>query len=270
MPSLGLALGLPYGRKAAGVAANSAEAQAFFDRLTTPPTPGGARESAYASCIDLLVSAGVFAKLDCLYLFAAVDEATAFTNLIQTPFQAGRYQSTGAADFTVDVGFSGGLAGEHITTNFNPSTAAGKYAQNSACVGIWETDGTQRNSITACVETAISAIIAGLAIYPKWSDGNSYTDINSSADFTGANAGDSTGLFMAVRSGSNTANLFRRTSAVSETTIGSSAAASTALPNGIIGHWVPGTTKAMFIGEKLDSTERASIWTAINNYLAAL
>lgn len=262
---------------AGGPAANSAEAEAFFARLSTPPTPGGAREVAYNALFVELVAAGIFAKLDCLYLFAAADEATAFTNLIQTPFQAGRYQSSGASTFTADVGFSGGSALKHITTNFNPSTASGaQYQRNSASVFTWETDATQRNSATIYIESSIGTYITGVALYPKWSSGNATTEINSSSGFSAANADNSAGLFVAVREDNNnpaastSAKLFRRTSAVSETTIGTSSATSAAMANGLIGNWVPGTTAAMGIGAELTLADRANLWTAINNYLTAL
>jgi hypothetical protein len=52
----------------------SAEAQQFFSRISNPD---GTRKALYATMIDALVTAGVWAKLDAFYMLAAADAAAA-------------------------------------------------------------------------------------------------------------------------------------------------------------------------------------------------
>ena len=58
-----------------------AEATALFARFSTDP--GTTRKDAINTCIASLKTAGVWSKLDCLYVFAAHNETDAKLNWIQ-------------------------------------------------------------------------------------------------------------------------------------------------------------------------------------------
>ena len=80
------------------LAANSAEVQQLFDRMSTPPTPGGTREGLYASFIDGLVADGVWSLLDHISLFFAADtEGDTLLNLKGGSYNASRASSSGYA-----------------------------------------------------------------------------------------------------------------------------------------------------------------------------
>jgi len=113
-------------------AGESAEFQQFLTRITAPNT---AHKNAYRTCINGLVTDGVWTKLDALYLFAAADSATARTNLKSSSYGA---TLTGSPTFTADQGFSGGSTTAYVNTNLNSSTAGGNATQNSFHFSVWD------------------------------------------------------------------------------------------------------------------------------------
>ena len=107
------------------------QASAFFARLATQPT--GTRKALYNTLIKSLVEGGVFAKLDTLHIFAAVDAATALTNLVSASYGA---TAVNSPTFTADQGYT--IANtKYLNSNFNPSTAGGNWTQNSASAFLW-------------------------------------------------------------------------------------------------------------------------------------
>lgn len=133
-------LGASFGKLGAGAGggrAYSAQARAFFSRLSVQPTD--TRKGQYNTLITSLVSAGVWAKLDALYMFAAADQATALTNLVSSSYGA---TAVNSPTFTTDQGFNGNGSTSYVNTNFNPATAGGQFSLNSAHFGIWDLTAT--------------------------------------------------------------------------------------------------------------------------------
>jgi hypothetical protein len=114
------------------VAAYCPQARALFARLATPPAP--ARAAAYDAMIRALLAAGVWSKLDALYLLAAADAATALTNLKQSSYGLTAVNSPA---FTADRGYTGNGTTQYLNPGFTPSTASGQYTQNSASIFWW-------------------------------------------------------------------------------------------------------------------------------------
>lgn len=134
-------IGLPvnYVSNGAGLAVKSAayvfantEASDLVARFSTPPT--NARKSLIDALIGDLKAAGVWTKLDALYIFAAADEQSALLNWKSTSYNLTKVSSP---VFTVDRGFQGDGVDDVLTTGFNPATAGGNFAQNSAHLGVW-------------------------------------------------------------------------------------------------------------------------------------
>jgi hypothetical protein len=255
MPQLANGLGLSRTRfSGGGVAPNSSEAQQFYDRLLTPPT--SEREALYNALIDGLVTAGVWAKLDALYLFSAADEATALTNLIQADYAASRLQSSGAAVFTADEGFSDGSTLKLITSNFNPTTAASpNLTQNDAMVGFWSYDAVQVNNWDINQMITSGVILTGIELYPKWSDGKSYYSVNDGVNGGPTNSGDSSGLFLAQRTASNARAIYHN-----DALLGSDTQASAAPVNGNIVFSCLHDTRVAIIGASLSAGERTALY----------
>ncbi len=99
----------------------SPEAAALLSRMTV--TPSTARKQLIDALIATLVGAGIWAKLDALYLLAAHDAQAARLNWI-----ADRYNLTAvnSPTFTTDRGYAGTGAAMYLDTGFNPATAASR------------------------------------------------------------------------------------------------------------------------------------------------
>jgi len=244
-------------------APNSAESQQFFNRLFTPPS--SIWETRYATFIDALVAAGVWAKLDCLYVFCCDDESAALTNLKQSNYHAGRDESSGSTTWTQNSGYSAGGAARRITSNFNPSTAIGaNFTQNDASVICWSGTAAQTSAVLFSTGTA-PAQDDKISLYPRWSSNSHTIQINDSTASTLAGyTGTSAGLWITQRTGSTAAASY-----LDNTLVRTSTATSTALVNGNISAWCAFLTRIFGIGASLDSTQRASIQSACNTLVTA-
>lgn len=275
MPALGLALGLPYGRKAASVPTNSAEAQQFFDRLFTPPTPGGAEEIRMNTFIDGLVADGVWAKLDALYLwFAGMNEGDALVNLIQSAYNTERVQPSGRATFTLGQGYSAGGATKCIASNFNPSTESGTahFQRNDASFGIL---------IYSTATIAAPAVMDGARtgggmtelyhteVWPKYNATIGYHNCNGTEESFPAADGvaDSSGFFIVQRTGANAGACYRNDMV---TPVDSTTSASTALFNSEIWYACQHSSRMAFIGGALTEAQRTAFKSRLQTLVTAI
>lgn len=235
----------------------------FVNRLFTPPTR--AREAIYDTFIRALVSSGVWTKLDCLYLFAASDEGAALTNVKQDNFRAYRDEPAGTVTWTANGGYSSGSVNKHINSGFNPTTASSpNFTRNDAMVFAWSGTTTQIN-IEIIQTGVVNQQLAGTNLYPKWSDGKPYTSINSSADFGTAHANDSSGLYLAQRTASDAAAVYRNGVSLS-----TSSAASAAIVNSSIYYMCMHTTRIGGIGRSLSAGELTALYDACAAYLTSV
>jgi hypothetical protein len=247
-----------------GAAPNSTEAQQFYDRLLTPPV--GARETLYNSLIDGLVADGVWTKLDALYIFAAADEATALTNLVQADYAAERYTTATDQTFTADDGWTGGSFLIKINSTFNPSTAVGaKYVQNSAHVSCWRASNVQedRNTIGA-VTTAGSAT----RVLPRWSDTNTYWRVNSGSDEVSANvaANGGGGFMLAQRTGAGALALYQNGSSIAT----GSTASTSPMNEEICFAACNGLVTCASIGAHMSTGEVSAFYSRLQTYLSGV
>jgi hypothetical protein len=170
-----------------GAVSGCAEATAYLARA-----PG---ETAHAADLTTLicglVSDGVWAKLDALYLLAQQTQADARLNLV-----GASYPLTGSATFTAYQGFSAFPSGG-LDTGFNPNSAPSpKYTLNSATLGGWAYD-TPETAETALIGN--DNLSGGSLLSPNFG-GLSYINVNG--DFTSGFTYPGTGLFTGDRSSS--------------------------------------------------------------------
>ncbi len=167
----------------------SAEAQQFFTRLATQPTP--ARKAAYADLINSLSYASVWTKLDGLYIQAAADAATARTNLIQSSFGT---SVVGTMTFTADQGYNGNDAtSSYLQTNFDPTVGSPNFARNSASFFAWKYNNPVDTGMLGGLQDEKTYVFAYRG------DGTFYWTANG-AGSTNAAAASNTGMFSANRS----------------------------------------------------------------------
>ena len=111
---------------------HSAEAIAYLARTVGGNEGGNATN--IATLIDGLVSDGVWAKLDCLYVLAQQNQSDALLNLIGTSYTA---TNVNGSTFTAYKGYAF-LGGQYLDTGFNAATVTSpNFTQNSASFGAW-------------------------------------------------------------------------------------------------------------------------------------
>ena len=123
-----------------------AETRQAISRM--PTRPDDARGDLLDAFVGALVDAGVWAKLDALYLLAAHSADAARINLVSASWPL---TQVGTVDFDADLGFAGdGSTGYH-STGFNPTTAtAPKFLRDDAHMGVWSlTDGVGAHDMGA-------------------------------------------------------------------------------------------------------------------------
>lgn len=260
---------------AGGPAANSAEAQQFFDRLFTPPTPGGAEEARWNTFIDGLVADGVWAKLDALTLwFAGANEGDCHVNLIQSAYNTERYQTSGGATFTLGQGYSGGNITRVIASNFNPSTESGTahFQRNDASFGIWvySTATVGQSAINDGVRSGAGmSQLYHTELYPKYNSTIGYHNCNGSEEsFPAPDASaDSSGFYIVQRTGANAGAVYRNDMV---TPVDSTTSASTALFDSEIYYRCEHSCRMAFIGGSLTEAQRIAFKARLTTLVTAI
>ena len=108
------------------------DAIALFDRMTVEPDVN--RKAAISTLVTSLKSAGIWAKLDALYVLAAHDAQAARLNWVQDAFNL---TPVNAPVFTVDRGYKGDGVAAYLESGFNPTVGSPKFSQNSNGFGAW-------------------------------------------------------------------------------------------------------------------------------------
>lgn len=244
---------------AATATISTAEAAQFLARISAPSAP---REAAYKAFIGTLVSEGIWAELDAIYLFAAADAATALTNLKSSNYGA---TAIGSPTFTADVGYTA-ASGKYIDTNFNPTTASSpNFVQNDGCVFA----KTPTNNYTGPLFGYITSS-TNVYIQPT-SNTAFYHKINNTTNSSYATA-DEIGLWHANRTSSTVTKLFKDGASVHTGT----ANATTAPTNDKFcigrggGSPGAGVINLAGFGGSLTDGQIAALDTAIDTYMASL
>lgn len=231
---------------------------------------------AYCVLINWLDAKSLFALMDFVHAYSSQDTTTAQLNLISTSFPA---TLNGAPNFSAGNGYLGvdGSSTVYIEIPFNPSTAGGNYARNSAHISVWSlTNAASGPTGGGVIAYADNVATTYTNLFPKYNDGNLYAGVNGPAnDIVVANA-DSTGHYIVNRSGANASQVLRN-----NVVIGTSASASKALVNkntfvlvdynGITPITGGGYRIAMdSAGASLDATQKADLCHGFNVFLTTV
>jgi hypothetical protein len=243
----------------AGKAGNSAAVQQFFNRLVTLPT--ASRQALYANLINALVSGGVWAFGDALWV-AGNDAATTLTNLINGTTTAA---ISGVPTFTANRGFTCNSSVNIITTNFNPSTGGQNFTQNSGSLGAWEL-----TSFTPASEIDFIRTVGGANEYVYVTTGPSGGAILSSTGFVVGTSTGTTGWFFGDRSSSSLQTVYQNNSSLA-----TNATASQAPENGVLLWWGNAAGggqqhAAIWFGASLTTGQQTTLYNALQTYLHAL
>jgi hypothetical protein len=160
--------------------------------------------------LSILIAAleddGIFVKLDRLWIFAQPTAAEALVDLVASATAT----AVGNPAFEANRGYTGvdTSASVYIDSNFNPSTAGGNYAQDSAHLSVW--------SNTNAASGAGGGVVIGQQvgtpacnIFLRYSDGSAYCRINSSSAPGGSANANSLGHYLGVRPTSTETDLYK-------------------------------------------------------------
>lgn len=249
------------GTAAAGASARSfaLESLALFDAMSVKP--GHARSLLIDSTIRLLAGAGVWSKLDILYLLAAHDAQAGRLN-----WKAPASFAASVVDspvFTADRGYNGNAAG-YLDTGFNP-TAHGTASQNNAHIGIWPVENTQIN--------AADAGNANLRLSSRTAADALQSFVNASTVDSVGSVTDSRGHIVGTRSASGSYSVYKNGSSLVSHTRTSTAPSNATLHicarNGFAGN-NNRQIAAMHCGPALSGGEIGNLHAILGAYLTAV
>lgn len=257
-----LGFGLDVNRGGAGYKYQS-ETVTLLRALTgTYSTP---RKIQIDKLIKSLKTAGVWAKLDVLQMYAAPTAADAVINW-KNP---GTFNATlvNSPTLEADRGITGDGASSYINTAFNPS-AGTNYTLNSSLFAIYsrtDSQSTARNGVIFGSNSTNSIIRNTSDVFLQY--------VNTNAASTGKTNANSLGLHGSQRN-SNTETEFFKNGA----SLGTESQNSSALPNGnffVGARNVDGSAAnfgtrqfSLFLaGTKLTAGEHSSLFTAVETYL---
>jgi len=128
---VGLGLSIPEVAGRARGAANDSATDALIARMSV--APGEARAALIDALVRALKAAGVWAKLDALYLLAAHDAQAARLNWVGSSFTLAAVNSPG---FTVDRGYAGDGATSYLDSGFTDGSSGG-FRRDDGHRGLW-------------------------------------------------------------------------------------------------------------------------------------
>ncbi|MDB5777596.1 MAG: hypothetical protein JWP38_3729 [Herbaspirillum sp.] len=251
------------------VGASDPDATLLFARMATQPST--TRKHAIASTIIALKAAGVWSRLDALYVMAAHTAQAAQLNWKSTSFNLTPMLSP---VFGADVGYKGDGLASWLDTGMNPSTAVGaNFVQNSASFGVWLVDATKNTGQNIA---GLWSASTGVQIVAPNAQGQAQYRINQAGAIVAPTViTDGTGLFAVNRTDANNVQMYLHGTVFNS----NSATASIAPINGTFGFGKLGSTGAFygsvtmaagFIGGSLTDVQHAALNSAISAYLASV
>lgn len=244
------------------------EASALFARMSVQPD--GTRKALINSVIKSLQAAGVWTKLDALYLLAAHSAQAARLNLVQDLYNC---TAVSSPSFTTDRGYTGDGSAAHLNTGFNPAIASSpKMVQDSMHLGVWmRTDpvfggGGDIGNTNAEIRSAVSGDGTGKFVTAaRASSGAGTTDFVSGDPVDVGHASISrtaSGTYKMYRNGLSFATPSRASTGVSNDNV--------LILRTPVGSFSQGQASAAHIGSGLTDAEIASLYSSINTYLTAI
>lgn len=233
--------------------------------------PDDARKELIDDLVGALKTAGVWTKLDVLYLVAAHDAQAARVNW-KSP---GTYDLTAvnSPTFTTDRGYAGDGTTSYLTTGFDPSGGGFNYTQNSVSIGAWARSGADTGSLGA---TLIGATTAFLIPRSTSDTLRGRTNQGSSSNCSDTSITTRFGLSVLNRSASNLTTGYRNgvakgTYATASTALSAAAFFVGAMNNaGTPASFVDNQISAAFLGGSLDGTEQTDTYNALATYMTAV
>lgn len=116
------------------------EADTLFAAMATQPN--ATRKEVINTCIESLISAGVWSKIDSLWVLAAHDAQAGLLDWKRLCDAT----NVGSTPFATDRGFQRNTGTKYIDTNFNFTSTGSHYTQNDASFGVYSRTDSQSAS----------------------------------------------------------------------------------------------------------------------------
>ncbi len=166
--------------------------------LTTPPSP------TVISCVNQFIAQckvdGNWQLLDRCWLFAQDNQTNARVSLVNPTSTA--ITEVNTPTWTALQGYTTNGTTQYLDTNFNSSSSAVNYLQNSGALGIYSRTSGQ----TAGIDIGNQVVGSLTYIISRFTDDNQYHRVNVAASFANAANTNGQGLFASVRTDVN--NIF--------------------------------------------------------------
>jgi hypothetical protein len=256
---LGLGLSVTLRR---GGSSLDASTSALVARMSS--APNATRQGQINTLITSIKTAGVWDKLDGLYLLAAADAQSARLNWKGATFTLAE---TGTVTFTTDRGYNGDGTTGHLLTSFTPSVSGGLFTLNSAHLGAYILDNI--DNAVACMGQ-VSGSASSANIFPRNAN-RIQGSINDATTAPLISVSTSIGHTVVNRSGATARQYYRDGSLV-----GSDATAATALPTAqiaLLRSFSAFDTRkiaAAHLGASLTAGETAALTSALQSYLQSV
>ena len=238
----------------------NAEASDLVARMSVAPS--NARKARIDTTVGALKSAGLWSKLDALYMLAAHDAQAARLNWISTSYTL---SEVNAPTFTTNAGYAGNGTSSYLESGYNPTTAGGVFTQNSAHMGLW--------SNSASVTAAADIGNLNTAVVCRTSADLIAVRLNASVSAAPIASTDGSGHFIGSRSGSAAIDEYRNGSSV-----GRGAASTSAAPSNST-FWIGARNNTAFSarqisvahwGSALTAAEVTALYDILDQYLNGL
>jgi hypothetical protein len=160
-----------------------------------------------------MVTDGVWALLDALWILAAPNTTDALLNLVSTSFTL---TVNGSPAFVAARGYTGTAVNPAVNwldTGFNPLSSGTHFTQDAAHLSVWSLTDLQSSSSAVGLAMGTSDSSANASyIIPWYSDGTSYGQVNDlTTSPSTATVGHSIGSWIITRSAgpANSSNFYR-------------------------------------------------------------
>jgi hypothetical protein len=237
----------------------NAESSALALRFAVDP--GDARRGLIDGCVGALKAAGIWAKLDALYLLAAHHAQAAQRNWIQDAFNIAPF---GSPTFTTDRGYAGDGVGAYLDTGFNDLTGSALWTQDTMALGAYI-------NAYAGGSNAFLGLTSGTSLRIGATAANITTRIHSATSFNPGFTNPNPGHIVVTRDTATSSRCLRNGASVST----SSAASAASGGANIVGFRSVSSYNAdqmacLHIGGFLAPAEVADLYSAILTYLTAI
>lgn len=158
--------------------------------------------NAQRRMLDALTAAGQLVFFDAIYLFAVPERTTQSKQNIVTNL----YNATelGVPNFRTGYGYYGDGISDVGLSLINPATVGLNYTQNDAHISLFN-----RTLLSQGIELGQSDGVKGAWIASKYSNGNTFLNINGAAGVSFGNLTETRGWFYGERSGAANISLYR-------------------------------------------------------------